>query len=541
MSRVVPTDPEVAEPSRFAAIGAVLTGVLWIASFPPFDLGALAWIAFVPWFAYLRRASRRGAFFVSAAVAAVHVGVSIAWLARLTPPGLVALMVYLGLYAGIAGCWIRSILRVRGRFEAIEVASVWVGLEFLRSLLFTGFPWLLVGHTQYAFPLFTQVADLGGVYATGFVVVAVNAATARVLADRASLRSAVPSIGAAACLVVATLVYGGIRLNAPADEAGPKIAAVQANIGVSLKHAPTSQAQILREHYMLSRDAMEQHADIDLVVWSETMFPIQWDENEPRSVDECLDIVRSMELGVPFLTGITVVEEGESDPTAPGYRQFNRALLFDRNAAPVASYDKMHLVPGGEMIPFGDLLPYRAQLEQAFYELAGWYPTLSAGESATILELETESGSIPFGVLICYDSVFPTPARDLAARGARFLINISNDGWYGKSAELEQILAITAFRAIEGRIPVFRATNTGISAVTDSRGRILERLRDEDGNEKEVRGTLVARVGLGPGGSLYSVVGDAFSWVLLAAAAGLLVTRALRRFEEAPAAPPGRE
>jgi apolipoprotein N-acyltransferase len=190
-------------------------------------------------------------------------------------------------------------------------------------------------------------------------------------------------------------------------------------------------------------------------------------------------------------------------------------LLVDPSGRPVASYDKIHLVPIGEFVPFRRILPFRREIEELVYRVAGWYPSLTPGESSPVLPLEIEGRRIPFGVMICYDSVFPGVARRAAREGARFLVNLSNDGWYGRSAELDQILAITRFRAVESRLPVFRVTNSGISAVIDSRGRMVETLvgegRDGERRRKEAAGFLVRSIGLGAGDAPYVVVGDAFA------------------------------
>ncbi len=526
-----------------AIVALTASAALVIVSYPAVDLGWAAWIALVPWFSWLVGRGRKAAFLGSFVLFLVTSLCLLSWLAMLTPPGLGALVVYLGLFGGALGVLSRRMLASDTLLARLGVASLFAGVEWLRSVLFSGFPWLLVGHTQHdALPV-AQIADLGGVYAITFVVVFVNASF---LGVWNGLRGEEPqrrgsrilrAAGPAALLIVAVLGYGFFRMAAPPDTEGPRVAGIQANIPVALKHDAMSSREVLDRHVVLSERAVRE-SDPDLVIWAETMFPAPWNEASPGELEAVQGLIRELVTermgGTPFLVGITAIGEGsDDDPQSPDYRQWNRAILFGGAGDVAGMYDKAHLVPGGEYFPMRSIIPFRRQLEKAFYELAGWYPTMLRGERSPRLELTTEQDSepIPFGVMICYDSVFPDIARRATREGARFLVNLSNDGWYRRSAELDQILAITRFRAIECRRPICRVTNTGISAMIDSRGRILQEVTavGADGvvDNREVEGVLTGSVGISESGSPYSQVGDGFA-VLALALGSVLVLRSRR-------------
>jgi len=514
-----PREPLVRGP--LAGAGMLLASALLVyASFPPLDLGVLGYAALVPWLLWLRGRRARTAFAGSALLAVAHYGATLAWIAMLAWFGLAVLLVYLALYAGLFGVLHDRCRRSRIPGGPLAVALLFTALEYARARVLSGFPWPLLGHSQHDLLWVAQCADLGGVFLVSFLLAWTNAVIAEWIARRleggGSARLVHESVSCALVLGGAA-VYGAVRLAAPADEPGPTLAAIQANIPMRLKHDGASREEILDRHVVLTREAVRGR-DVDLVIWSETMFPYVWDHNDPRADRATRSYLGEVAREVAqawFLTGVNVIGEGPRDPLATGYRQWNRAVLLDGKGRIRGSYDKRHLVPAGEYFPARRFIPFRRTFERMFHDAAGWYPTLTPGTSSPVLELETPAGTLPFGVLICYDSVFADVALDAAAGGARFLVNLSNDGWYGTSAELDQILAITRFRAIESRLPVFRATNTGISAVLDSRGRVVERLVgvDRSGRPavKEARGTLVRRVGMGEGDSVYVRLRDAFA------------------------------
>jgi len=524
--------------SRLAApVCLGLTGIGVAAAFPPLDFGFLAWVVLVPTFLWAIGRRTRAVLAFGLVLGLLIFGAGLAWLAVLTPGGLVVLASILAPYTMVAVALARRLLGAGPLAGPLAGAAAWTAIDLLRATLLSGFPWLFLGHTQHRTLAVAQIADVGGVYAVTFLVVWVNLAIVGAVADRrrggdGGKRRLALRLGPPAAAVAVALGYGAVRLAAPADPPGPCLAGIQANIPVSLKHDPMSGEEILDEHLRWTEEALRRGRP-DLVIWSETMFPWTWDENIPGALEENRRLVRALVGGrvrVPMLLGVTWVEKGDPDPRSLEHRRRNRALLVDRDGREIGAYDKIHLVPLGEFLPLRRRLPARRAIEDLVYRVGGWYPTLTPGERSPCLSLPLEGREpMPFGAMICYDSVFPDVARRAAREGARFLVNLSNDGWYGRSSELDQILAITVFRAIETRLAVFRVTNTGISAAVDSRGRIRDRVRGRDREgvegEKEVAGVLVREVGLGSGTSAYVALGDLFAMVCAAGAAAALLRR----------------
>jgi apolipoprotein N-acyltransferase len=189
----------------------------------------------------------------------------------------------------------------------------------------------------------------------------------------------------------------------------------------------------------------------------------------------------------------------------------------------VGRYDKLHPIPWAEYVPLG--LHFVGDLIERY---AGFEMSMLAGEHAVVFPFG-DDGAWSFGALICFDVIYPRYSRRMVAGGARFLVNMTNEAWFGESAEFDQLLAISVFRAVENRVSVVRATNSGISAHIDYRGRVLDRVHSKDGRDRAVEGALRCRVGFGNGGSVYTRFGDAFAMTCAAAALLAVLTRFRRR------------
>jgi apolipoprotein N-acyltransferase len=188
----------------------------------------------------------------------------------------------------------------------------------------------------------------------------------------------------------------------------------------------------------------------------------------------------------------------------------------------VGRYDKVHLVPVGEYVPLRDYIPFVSFVESVITNQAGFLPNVTPGKGGQIFSLPAQAKKSRFGILICYENIFPDQVRDSVLRGAEYIVNISNDGWFADSAELDQVLAITAFRAVENRITLFRATNTGISAVFDPNGAVRNRLVVR-GRDKEVEGVFAGRVFFDGRRTFYTRFGDLFAKAFLALAFFLIL------------------
>jgi apolipoprotein N-acyltransferase len=413
---------------------------------------------------------------------------SIPWPLVWLPTALLA--AYCGLYAGLfaaALAWIRA-----RRSPGVAIAAapfLWVAGEWVRGWLMGGFPWGHLGYTQYRELAVIQIAELGGVYAVSFLIVAVNAALAA--AAVLSPKPAVVGLGLAGLLVAATLVFGDVRLRdggAPAETAS--VAVVQPAIPQPLKWDPDFAASTLTIYFDLTRQAAETRPR--LIVWPETSTPTML-RRDPGLVMALSRL--SEEAGAGLLVG-SVDVEGTSPP-----RYRNTAFLLNERGI-VNRYDKIQLVPFGEYVPLSGVIGF----------VRGW--------AEFIADLEPGSRSVvfsgppaPFGTVICYEGIFPALVRRFVRDGARFMVNMTNDGWFGETDGPMQHLGMYPFRAVEHRVAVVRAANTGISALIAPTGEISRSL------PLFVRGTLEGLIPLRRGETLYTRFGDWLAYLSVAVSA----------------------
>jgi apolipoprotein N-acyltransferase len=296
----------------------------------------------------------------------------------------------------------------------------------------------------------------------------------------------VAALGVAAVLLGLTVGYGAVRLRSMNDAEGPfvRVALVQGNVPNPWRVDAARAEDAFRAFADATRSVVPLHPD--LVVWPENAVSFLLAPN-PRFGRAAADILGSGGPGL-LLGGPRYVADGDGH-----VRFFNSAYLLAANGEPVMVYDKRHLVPFAEYAP----LPRVPWLGWRFDAPGDYTP----GVVPTIFP-----DPAPFGVLICFEAIYPELARDLVRQGARFLLNLSNDAWFGSSAGLEQHLAMAVFRAVETRRGLARATNTGVTALVAPSGRIQARF------PTGVRGAWVVQVPLRDGLSFYVRVGDLFAW-----------------------------
>jgi apolipoprotein N-acyltransferase len=374
----------------------------------------------------------------------------------------------------------------------------WIAAEWGRGHLFGGFPWGLLGYTQYARLPAIQIAELGGVYAVSFVVVAANAAVAG--AVMLPWRRAITGFALGAVLLGLTLGFGMWRLREAAPAPSARVAVMQPSIEQPLKFDPSHATATLGIYLALSRRVAEESPA--LLVWPETATPT------PLARDGALQaLLRSLaqSLGAPIVVGSIDVEG-----TGPLVFRNSAYLLTERGIE--GRYDKMHLVPFGEYVPLSGVIGF----------VRGWAEFIS--------ELEAGSSTVvfpgppaPFGVVICYEGIFPELVRDFARNGARLIVNITNDAWFGRTSGPMQHLAMYPFRAVEHRTSVVRAANTGISAFIAPSGQIIGRLALYE------RDVLTTSVPLRTRTTLYTRFGDWIAYLGFAVTAAALGARALKR------------
>jgi apolipoprotein N-acyltransferase len=485
----------------------VTSSVLLTLAYPTTDWSLFAWVALVPLFASALVRSPRQALGDGWLMGTVFFILLLRWLDHtfrhyslipwpLTWLPITGLAAYCGLYFGLVAALVSWLGRRVGAGWSLAMAPfLWVGAEWIRGQILSGFPWGLLGYSQYRQLALIQIAEVTGVYGVSFLLVAVNAALVAALA--LGIRRALVPGAVAAALLIGTLAFGLARLGVPAPTRTIQAAVVQPSIEQSLKWDPASLAETLRVYTTLTREAGR--AEPAIILWPETAAPI-FLRRDPRLVAELQ--VLSQEVRAPLLVGSV-------DGDRIGL--YNSAFLLTGRGI-IAKYDKIHLVPFGEYVPLARVIGFVRRWAEFISEFqAGVAPRIFGEEPA------------PFGVVICYEGIFPELFRKFVAGGALYMVNITNDAWFGTTSGPWQHLAMLPFRAVENRVAIARAANTGVSAFVEPDGRIAKTLGLFE------RGVLSARLPLRRGKTFYTRIGDLFAYAALAISAAGLALGGLRR------------
>lgn len=489
---------------------SVFSGLLLTASFPTTDWGLLAWAGFVPFFIAIEGRGWRETFRVGYAGGVAFYWSLFYWLNNVTVAGFLVLTLYLALYFPLFGI-LMNFARRRIPVPWWVVAPLaWTALEYMRTYVFTGLPWGVMGVTQHRALRLIQFASVTGVYGVSFLVVLVNAALYECAVARGARRLLPPAVAALA--VALALIHGGWWMGGGAVLDGRvRVAVVQGNVPQEEKFGEGFAREIIEKFHRLTRRVKA--AAPDLVVWPETSVPgYYWYDPLLRSTTATLQ----EEMRTPLLLGSVHVFDLDNP------RYTNCAFLVDERGEPIGRYDKIHLVLFGEIIPCKGIFPFLKRLVP--YE-----EDFTPGTEFTVFPLAKGN----FSALICFEDILPDLARNFVKRGARFLVNVTNDAWFGRTSQPYQQAAHAVFRCVENCVGMVRATNTGLSCFIDPFGRVSGVLRDASGEELFVEGTAVGEVRLTSTSTFYTRRGNVFA----ASCAG--VATAVFAFGLAPRKGPG--
>jgi len=477
---------------------ALSSAALLVLSFPSFNLSWCAWIALVPWLILLRHCTPRGAFRWSYLIGLVFFLSTMWWLIHVTLIGWVVLCVYLALYFALFGWFVRPFSVSRSPFHLLVIPATWVSLEFLRSHLLSGLGWNLLAYSQTPWLALIQMADVTGAWGVSYLIVLVNVALAGLFTRGVPLSSAVRhAVVAVACVLIAVW-YGTWRLPGLGSSQTVRVSVVQGNIPQEEKWDDAHRQDILARYAALTATAASTHPS--LIVWPETSVPgaLGIDEELTQQV-----IALASRTGRPLLVGTPVPTIADARVTLR-----NSAILVDPEGTLTQRYDKLHLVPFGEFVPFERVIPW---LRNLLPPIGDFYP----GREYAVFTIEVRNSPLRFSVLICFEDLFPNLARRFVQRGAQLLLVITNDAWFGPSAAAYQHAQASTLRAVELRVPVARAANTGWSGCIDSLGHWTGSVRGAQGAELFIEGTHTCDLPLGPGDSVYRRWGDWFAGLCL--------------------------
>ncbi len=474
-------------------------------SYPKFNLWLFAWFALVPLFLALEGKRRSKAFLISLFCGVLFYVLTIFWLINVTVPGMVILSCYLGSYVAFFGLAYGYAKEKTGFWQRLFfLPSLWVALELLRAYFFTGFPWALMAHSQTSNLLAIQAADIFGAYGVSFIVIFVNVALfENIRAYRMNERFNMYRILIPFLILLVWLAYGSLRIKEDPKRSCPfKVTVIQGNIAQEIKWVQSLQETIFKKYKLLTEIAHLKEAS-DLIIWPETSYPeyLEFGEND-KPLKKLAEEARA-----PLLVGSITLKDMD---------YFNSAILYSASGEVSGVYDKIHLVPYGEFIPCRKFCPFM----QYLVPIEDFTP----GEKYSIFSVSgVACPSINFGVLICFEDIFGSLASRFVRRGADFLVNITNDAWFGDTSSPYQHMQASVFRAIENRVYVVRAANTGISCIIDDAGRPLASVRDHNGKEAFVTGYISGFIYKTARSSLYAKIGDVFAFACaLYALAGML-------------------
>ncbi|WP_072394720.1 apolipoprotein N-acyltransferase [Hyphomicrobium sp. CS1GBMeth3] len=427
--------------------------------------------------------------------------------------------------AGLALFWataaaVAALVWRPGIARLVTLAIALALAEWLRGHILTGFPWNVLGYALTWPVLLMQSAGLIGIYGLTLVAVPVFAAPLVLLADAsasARRQAGLRVLGLSGVPLVLLAAYGAVRLaTAPSGHVdGVRLRIVQPSVPQREKWRPDRQAAIFQDHLALSAvDASGRQDDlsgITHVIWPEAAMPFL-----PLEHPEALAAIGEMlPDGALLLTGALRREGAGGDPAAVPIRAYNSLMVFDSAGTLAGTYDKTHLVP------FGEYLPWQSTLEAIGLEqLTRWRGGFSVGVSPR--PLLDVPGLPPAGGLICYEAIFPGVGAASAGPPA-VLVNVTNDGWFGNTTGPRQHFHQARVRAVEEGLPLLRVANNGISAVVDASGRVVDML------DLNVRGSLDSQLPVARAAPLYAMLGDSTFFLLAVFGAGAVYFFSFRR------------
>ena len=496
---------------------SILSGILLVLAFPRFNFEWLGWVALVPLIVVIYCTEPKYGLLLSYLCGLVFFPGIFSWILQI--PGYrflhhFILAFYLGAYFGTWGMMFAYISKGWGVVPALFFAPIaWVSFEFIRSnFLFLALPWALLAHTQYQYLPIIQIASFTGMYGISFLIVLVNSTIAALILFLINKFKGKPSpfyfviskrsvfliIFTAFILVCLTLSYGFEAMDRPTAADSIKISVVQGNIDQVRKWD-----RKYRKFIMQSYDELTQMAAKDcpaLIVWPETATP-QAINQDHRLYDQVKRLSQSS--GSYLLLGSAQYQKfTKGDSKRIDY--MNSAFLISPDSNTKSQqYNKIRLLPFVEYLPMEDTIPWS-------YLRIPRFSNYSSGRLFTVFN----SPSYDFGVTICWENIFPDLVRKFVKKGAQFIVNITNEAWFGKTSAPYQFMAMSVFRAVENRVSVVRCANTGVSCFINPDGRIIGKVQ-QDNKDIFVKGYLTKEITLSKKKTFYTTYGDVFAYICI--------------------------
>jgi apolipoprotein N-acyltransferase len=504
---------------------SILSGVLLVLIFPRFNIEPLAWVAMVPLLTAIREKSAIHSLLLGWITGGVYFFGLLRWVVNavsnygnlslpLSYLLLMLMVITLGFYIAIFTLLLNSI-SIRIKSDLIRWLSpplIWTSIELVRERIpLIGFPWGSLGYSQFKIPSIVQFADITGVYGISFLIVLINSTIYLIIEDKwlesrvmdsqvkrriSPYRIIIPSL----IILILCVSYGLWKINIhksmpsipsmPSPTTSVRVGLIQGNIEQGEKWVHSYQEKTFNIYKDMTLAASRN--GMDMIIWPETAAPFYF-QRDRRYQQEIFDITKE---GGSYLLFGSLSDKYYSDRV----HMFNSAFLVSPDSIILGKYDKIHLVPFGEYVPFHIFLPFVDKMVE------GGRGDFEEGDDYTVMTIPGGR----FGVLICYEVIFPDLVRRFVKNGAQFMVNITNDAWYGRSAAPYQHISMVTFRAIENRVPIVRAANTGISGIIDPTGRIVE--ETDIFVRTSIYGNISPKV---TGDTFFTTYGDIFAYICL--------------------------
>ncbi len=513
--------------------------------FAPIGIWPLSFVCLVPWLFLVGGSSLAPRVYLHSYVLGLAFFlINMRWLYHATGLGYVAFSMYLAAYFPLVALPVRHVVRRRRWPLALAFPIVWTGSEMIRSVMISGFPWFFLSHSLHGVLTLIQVSDLVGAYGVSFLVATINGAVADFLfAWIASRRDGTPvgktravrwSLPGTAVLLFFAIVYGQIQLRRDTTSPGPRIAVIQGdflslvNPAQATGHDLITEDEKMRTYLSMMQAAAAEQPDLYLLPespWAQCLNPEARDFLPlSRRSFAALQEHASQHEGT-IVTGSSTIIPTPFDLQTKERRHNSATVIYPDGSEP-ERYDKVHLVYFGEIIPFrfGRLRSLYFWLNR----LAPWSGpdgtqefSLFPGKTFRRFELKAPSQTdrrYRFGIPICYEDVMPYVSREFVAGGSDekqvdLLLNISNDGWFGRGIQQPQHLAICVFRAVENHVAIARSVNTGVSGFIEPSGLVHDLVTADPKSPWPGKcGYAVAQVEIDSRLTLYSKYGDWFAW-----------------------------
>jgi apolipoprotein N-acyltransferase len=469
----------------------IFSALLMSLAYPPLPFGFVIYFALVPLIFALEIKGLSDAFKIGYIFGLISNSILLFWIGWATIPGAVAAILLLCLYTALLTWFYALVQKKWGRTSLFFLPFLWVAMEYVRSLTEFSFPWLNLAYTQTYYLHLIQYASITGNYAVSFWIICLNLIIYLAIKYKKRIGLAISIF---AILIILPYIYGWHEfyvtrsvMSERIEKNDIRIALLQGNIEPDVKWDQKFLDYNIQTFIDMSKKTVK--GELDLIVWPETAAPCYL-ASESLYMNEIQ--ATSDSLNIPLLVGTNDYEVQEKGRVL----YYNSVFLFKPQGGYPQTYNKIHLVPFSEKIPYDEKfhISDKVQLGQSDF---------SSGKSFTIFHIPKGE----FATLICFESVYPALVRSFVKRGAKFLVNITNDAWFGKTHGPFQHARIAVFRAIENRISIARCANTGVSMFIDPFG------RTSDATKIFVRTTVIGQMPLKFKDTFYTKHGDWFAQI----------------------------